>query len=220
MTRNESILEVDLQVFIEKVGDTKHLKYKSRIMGWQRDQLVIVSVPTLNGATVNWKTGQNCLVKFISQGNIFAFQSTLIKTIFQPLPIFFLRYPSQIENVTLRKHSRIQTFIICKVYPLKGTITLEEEQCEMEMKPDKAVMLDLSPEGALLEFSSPVVSLLTGDTILLDFTLPNGSPLRHLPAKVRNIREDDTGGKVGVQFSTKDPEQRNRIENFFKNHIN
>ncbi len=225
MEETNSVLEVGLQVFIESVYDNKHIKHKTKVLGWHTTNFIMITLPMINGAAVRWEMGTPCIIKFLSEGNVYAFQTNLLKVVYQPEPLLFLKYPNEIENVTIRKFDRIQTFIICEIYTLKDEVTViqmdNDDDATAESDPNHAILLDLSSGGGLINITDvkneEIVQLYA--LVGLDFTLPDGTKIRGLVAEIRNIREDMGKKLAGIKFVDKNLTALGAIKDFFDKHI-
>ncbi len=231
MAKNLDVLEISIPVFVEKQYDSKHLKYKTKVLGWDEKRFLILNLPSLNSSYLRWEVGTPCFVKFVNKGNVFAFEAHLLKTIFQPKPLMFLSYPTVIENVTLRKYERIQTYIICDIKPFgeeqnssaKFVIDDDDDIFELEKKEkelsDKGVLLDLSKGGGQIEILSHNHELKVDDVVAIDFSLPTGEPVQNLAIEIKNIRTDEEKTTVGARFLQTNQEAYNQITEFFNKYI-
>jgi len=215
-----SIFDVSVQVFIEKSGDPKQVRYKSKILGWHENSFVLLTLPTLNGTPVTWKPGTSTIVKFIHKGNVYAFKSKTIKHQYQPTPIIFLKFPDDIENVSLRKSKRIQTHLACSLFPLIHTITMDDDDENDENEHESnATTIDLSSEGALIEFHQDHSQFIIGDRLGLNIDLPDGTYIDGLISELRNIRIDSGKKLIGVKFLDTNKDAFDSLAAFFRKYF-
>ncbi len=219
MTESNNILDIELPVFLEKEFDDRHVKYRSKVLGWSDGNFVMLALPSINGAILRWDPGTPCIVKFINKGSVYAFQSVMVKIIFQPYPLMFLKYPAEIENITIRQHERIQTYLICDMYR-DGAVIVMDDDAEQTDYRQNVVLLDLSPGGGLVEVikETPGVSE-PGSSVLIDFILPNGIKIVRLKAEIKNVRIDSGKRLLGIKFSDMDSPQIMLINEFFNKYL-
>ncbi len=130
-----------------------------------------------------------CIIRFLFQGKVYAFQSEIQKTIRYPYPFVFINYPDQLDHINLRDTER---------YPLLIPTVYSERA--LEGKPEDCLsghLLDLSESGCLLKTEQRFES----ETLLfLAFDLPNGDSVLNLAGKVKRISRKEESYHLGLHF--------------------
>ena len=193
MKKEERFLDVGLIVFLEPKGVNKNIRYKSSLVGWKKDGVIIIDTPFLNGAYISLSVGCNCIVRYIYHGQAFGFETKVLKNINDPnFPLVYLTYPGEIYKISLREHARSQTYI-----PVKMQILIQWQSEGLD-----GHILDLSVGGCLLEFITyDNLNIKLGDEIKISFSLPGMTDqiigIRCIIRRMQTIRDNT---KIGVQF--------------------
>lgn len=101
-----SILLPGTGVIIERATG-KRGKMESRFVGSFHDKFILIEVPMNGGFPFLIPSDTHCIIRFIHQGEVIGFRTTIVSLQFSPLPIATLLYPSQIERIAVRKQERI-----------------------------------------------------------------------------------------------------------------
>jgi len=206
----ETILDVGLVIFIQPKGSPKNIRYKTAVVGWKTDYLVIIDMPILNGAYVNLVEGSSCIVRYIRCGDAYGFETKVIKNINDArLPLIYLSYPKSVEKISLRQHPRIQTRI-----PVQIEVAVEEEK----RREVRGNILDLSVGGCLLEIegaASQKVDLDINQRLKLVFTLKNSAEcVVEIFAMIKRVQKTPNNIMAGAQFVDLSPDNFEKIRHF------
>ncbi|MEW5800579.1 MAG: flagellar brake protein [bacterium] len=191
--KKEGILDVGLVIIIQPKGSLKNIRYKSSIIGWKTDQLILIDMPILNGAYVNLTDGCTCIVRYIHCGSACGFETKVLKNINDTrLPMIYLSYPKTIERISLRKYNRIQTLIPARI-EVKGRGSVQELE---------GIIVDLSVGGCLLDIQdSKEVNLDIENKIKLSFALANtGEQVEGIFVTIKRVQKVRGSTMAGVQF--------------------
>ncbi|MEW5817780.1 MAG: flagellar brake protein, partial [Spirochaetota bacterium] len=205
----EAILDVGLVIFIQPKGNPKIIRYKSAVVGWKTDHLVIIEMPVLNGVYVNLADGCTCIVRYIYCGNAYGFETKVLRNINDTkLPLIYLSYPKSVEKISLRRYHRIQTQIPAFIeVPVEGNIRRLEGN-----------ILDLSVGGCLLDMNGQedkAVSLDIDIRVKISFTLANsGEQVEGILAVVKRVQKTQDNMMAGVQFIDLSPDMLTKISSF------
>lgn len=165
-------------------------KCQTFFRGCREDQYIILDYPYYpTGLPLPLKDGMACIIRFLFQGKVYAFQSEIQKTIRYPYPFVFINYPQDLDCINLRNSER---------YPIRIPTVYAKEAQEGDSEGHPCgQMCDLSAKGCLLETNQPFEL----DTLLfLSFSLPNQEPIKNLAAKVRRISKKEEVYHLGLQF--------------------
>jgi c-di-GMP-binding flagellar brake protein YcgR len=184
-----SIFIPGIRVILELVHPVGH-KYFTFIRGLKPNEYIIMDYP-LDAAScpIFLKDNSPCVVRFLSQGKVYRFQSRVRITTRYPYPFIFIDYPLNIDHLNLRKTNRVPVRL-----PVKFVTKTPEEARE---KHQEGIILDLSGDGCLLMTSEPMTS---EGTLYLTFSLPNQDLISNLAAVIRRSARKDEGYHHGVSF--------------------
>lgn len=187
----------------------KPIQHFSTLIGWVKDEYMIVKVPFENGAPIALNDGDKLTIRVFSGVNVCSF-SCVVQRVF-PRPLFYahLTFPVSIQGTSLRAAMRVKVDIPAQVTTASGAST-------------SVFLVNLSVSGALIE--SPK-QLAEGEAqVGLSFYLiaqPGNRQVRVNPnATIRNINvvKPASGDKpevftYGVQFIDLDPVHYTMLQN-------
>ncbi|MHA4868106.1 flagellar brake protein [Duganella sp. PWIR1] len=187
----------------------KPIQHFSTLIGWVKDEYMIVKVPFENNAPIALNEGDKLTIRVFSGVNVCSF-SCMVQRVF-PRPLFYahLSFPVSIQGTSLRTAMRVKVDIPAQVTSASGAST-------------SVFLVNLSVSGALIE--SPKQLTAGDDQVGLSFYLiaqPGNRQVRVNPnATIRNINvvTPATGDKpqvftYGVQFVDLDPVHYTMLQN-------
>ncbi|MEO8598471.1 MAG: flagellar brake protein [bacterium] len=95
--------------------DNPAIRYTVRLIGFVKNQSVLVTAPTLDGKFGFIQNGQAFVVRSFSGKKAHAFAATALKSVHVPYPYLHLSYPQHVRGAVIRKGSRAQVKIIAAV---------------------------------------------------------------------------------------------------------
>lgn len=95
--------------------DNPSIRYTVRLIGFVRNQSVLVTAPTLDGKFGFIQNGQAFVVRSFSGKKAYAFAAAALKSVHAPYPYLHLSYPQQVRGTVIRQGSRAQVKIIAAV---------------------------------------------------------------------------------------------------------
>lgn len=167
--------------------------YYTTIRGVHENKYLLIDMPVKDGKPLPLKAHADCIFRFVHEGAVIGFATSVLDSVYRPVPVVFVRYPQHIERKVLRSEQRYRTLIsssfMCGQESFKGTI------------------MDLSNRGCQLMSTEPMAK---GTILRLSFALPNQAPIENLKAEVRNATPQNEGFLFGLYF----PETHKNIEEF------
>ena len=111
---NRIAVEIGIPVKIELEGIEFALQ--STIVGLETNKYLIIKAPEpfLRVEHKLYK-GNDLVVRYISDGTVYAFQTRVLEIILKPLPLLFLEYPRIIQHHDLRVQKRLNCHIPVRV---------------------------------------------------------------------------------------------------------
>lgn len=181
----------------------KPVPYFSTLIGYAKDEFIIVKTPFENGNPIGLTDGERVTVRVFSGVNVCSFASTVDRVFGRPLNYLHLSFPTSIVGTSLRGAMRVKTRI-----PVRVRSTLKPE-----VAPYECVLTNISVTGA--RFDSPIPLPRGEELVGLQFALalPGGEQDTQVDAQgiVRNLTVEEPGrndGELygyGVQFVDLDP---------------
>lgn len=184
------------------------MQHFSTVIGWVRDEYMIVKIPMENNGPIAITEGDKLTVRVFSGVNVCSFSTVVQRVFLRPLMYAHVSFPTDIQGTSLRAAMRVKVEIPAKMIRDDGNHA-------------SVFIVNLSVSGALIESAQPLSR--EGETVQLDFTLlapPDDRQVRiHTAALVRNasMAQSQKEGKdvfsYGVQFTGLDPAHFTLLQN-------
>ena len=182
-------LNIPLQIQINGIVG----RYNSQLIGMESGKYVIIKLPIKEvGNTSKFIVkGNKVIVRYMNKGTIYGFESHILKAIFNPAKLLFIKYPEKIEDRKLRDTNRIDCY-------LPGSIRIVEDHIE-------GYIMDISKHGCQFAFITEKYqekdNLLQQNNVAnLTFKLPGIENELTVFGKLKKIVKGQTKSKIGIQF--------------------
>ena len=200
-------LAIGSEVLIEI--EALKLRIKCSLVGLETGQYIIIRLSDRdlvgNFRSEHIKSGQ-LLVRYLYQGAVYGFRAELLNVISTPAKIFFLSYPSKIEEYVMRERDRFDC-----VLPA-GTM-LDNEIVDM-------VIIDISTEGCQCVIKAAagrgeLYNYMQVNKVLdISVQFPGKEGIYRLSGRVRNLSKGADKITLGVKFEGLAPAASERIKEF------
>jgi c-di-GMP-binding flagellar brake protein YcgR len=187
----------------------KPMQTFSTLIGWVKDEYLIVKVPVENGTPVGLVEGERVTIRVFSGVNVCSFACTVQRVFDRPLLYVHLSFPDTIQGTSLRTAMRVKVDIPARILPAQPGVAEAG-----------GTLTNISVSGARIE--SPRSLPDNGGAITLEFGQPSplgdGEMRVRTQAAVRNVntlRKDD-GTELfayGVQFLDLDQVHHTMLQN-------
>jgi hypothetical protein len=205
----DHILKVGALVFLYTGSGAAERKHPTRLLGFKEGRFLLVDLPSDGTRTVPVAEGDRVVLRYVLDGEVFGLRTTVRRIQFQPDALLFLAFPTEIENVPLRRAPRVPVRLPAVVSWLPGR------------RPPTGLAFgfirDLTPEGGLLEMTLPEGGEPVGRSLHLTFALGRTEEVR-VNAVVQNHQVDGATHRMGVAFRWTDPDERDRVVTFCELH--
>lgn len=152
------------------------------------------------------QTGTSLAVGYISLGNEYGFTATIIHRITVPDRLLFITYPDVIQNIDVRRNTRVSCFI-------PATALLDERQI-------KGTLIDISRGGCRFIVRLPATlqarQIRLIDEMTIQFPLMGIDGLQTFACQVRNTTIDRERIAMGVEFIHPDKDLTQRIDSYIQ----
>jgi c-di-GMP-binding flagellar brake protein YcgR len=203
-------LQVGVRLQVITYRRIKPMQYFSTLIGYVKDEYLIVKVPIENGTPVGLVEGERVTIRVFSGTNVCSFACTVERVFDRPLLYVHLSFPDTIQGTSLRTAMRVKVEIPALVLPTST-----------EGAAVDCTLTNISVSGARIE--SPRRLPEEGGEIILEFGLasPQGDGEMRVStrATVRNViaqRRESDGSEFfayGVQFFGLDPVHYTMLQN-------
>ena len=145
-------------VNIERRTPSGPVKGASSIIGAKPPRFLLLDLPVDDRGFMAISPGDRCLIRFLDEGKMIAFWTRIIRHSIDPLPMLYVGYPGDVEEVGVRNQERIHcsiptTAVLDGVANLPASVVPLHQTAAGVIKPDtpavlKAVMVDNQLGGA------------------------------------------------------------------------
>lgn len=161
-----------LQILIVK--DVKPVAYFSMLIGFVRDEYLIVKIPQLGKNMVSIREGEKIMVRVFSGLSVGVFNVTVMRVFLHPVYYLHVSFPDLIQGSRLRSAMRVKVDVPCKV------VCSNDPPLELQAR-----LADVSMVGALVESAAEIGA--ENDEVQLSFTINNRFSETEIPIETRAI---------------------------------
>ncbi|TFW01144.1 flagellar brake protein [Oxalobacteraceae bacterium OM1] len=206
-------LEVGMRVQLFLRRDLKAVQHFSSLIGYVKDEYLLVKMPFENGAPVLLHDGEQVTVRVFTGTAICSFNSTVLRSFFNPFFYMHLSFPEVIQKNNLRKAVRVRVRIPGQVQiPMGNGLTSAAS----------VTLANISTHGALIESEFEIGTV--ADRLALSFTAAGTATIDETDINtdivIRNVNirhagrgEDGNTHLYGVQFADLEPAHRAALAN-------
>lgn len=205
---------MNLQVGVRlQVMTHRHIKpaqYFSTLIGYVKDEYLIIKIPTENGAPIAMTEGDRLTIRVFSGVNVCSFACSVERVFPRPLNYVHLSFPTSIQGTSLRGAMRVKAEIPARVCRIGGNAA-----------PIACTLSNVSVTGARIDSSHPLPA--DSEVVTLGFTLATPHTNEEVPvetlAAIRNVTVARPGPdkpdvySYGVQFVDLDPVHYTLLQN-------
>jgi c-di-GMP-binding flagellar brake protein YcgR len=188
----------------------KPIQHFSTLIGYIKDEYLIVKIPMENGAPIALTEGDRLTIRVFSGVNVCSFACTVERVFSRPLLYVHVSFPKSIQGTSLRSAMRVKVDLAAQVTGSRP-----------QSVPVNCYLVNLSVSGALIE--SPRRLPPDDEMVTLQFTLlapPGNQEVRvQTRATIRNVNvvkpspDQFEVFTYGVQFVDLDPGHYTLLQN-------
>ncbi len=189
LNKSEGIyIDIGTQVYLDIEGVS--FSVTSIFIGMLKDEFMIVTLPKRYKSVQNKLfTGNRIVVKYLFDGSVFAFQTSVIETITNPIKALAIEYPRIVQKRELRIIKR--NFVV-----IPGRV--EAKKIEFPI-----VVFDISKNGLRFKYNDNKENLnilKDNDLVRVYCQFPGLSEEVGALAIVRNVRREQGQLSIGTEF--------------------
>lgn len=188
----------------------KPVQYFSTLIGYVKDEYLIVKIPTEGGAPIALAEGEKLTIRVFSGINVCSFSSTVERLFGRPLLYVHIAFPDLIEGSSLRAAMRVKVDIPAQLTGSRAGASTSN-----------VFLVNLSVTGALVESQRKLPP--AEDEVTLQFTLiappENQQVIISTRASIRNVNVVKPAAEraevytYGLQFLDLDPSHYTLLQN-------
>ena len=207
------VLPVGTPLQVEIDGVT--LKMNSISIGYLADDYLIIKHPStgkFGSIASKLYQGNRITVRYVSGGNIFAFQSELIGATDAPVRLLAIAYPTLIIRHSLRKDRRLDCHLPAEIRKTARTKHVIDDAV------DEGMITDISHSGCSFDMVTmagrTLPELSMNETVTLLVRFPGTESEVELPGEVKRIKRDNRKMNLGFQFGEMGEDLKNMITGY------
>jgi len=171
-----------------QVGETLQLQPRDgeegrrlqvKLIGYLPGASLLVTTPTVGGKTMIMREGQPFVVRMMAGKRIVGFTTTILRSCARPFPYLHLAYPSEVEQITVRKAQRVRVRLFASIKNSNPEFQFD--------KPQSATIIDISTAGALLVAGAQLGAAEDRIGVRCALKIGGHEKLLSLPAIIRNV---------------------------------
>lgn len=198
-------MKVGLKLEIQIEGEMGRVK--SELIAVEKDRLLIMKLShfqSLENVARLTYVGTRIIIRYIDNGTMFGFKSSVIHFMSDPVRLIFIKCPSKIERQDLRKSIRINCYLPANVIIIDHRI--------------EGAIIDISRNGCYFTVKEAKVEnnqiLQVGNEISVNFHLPGVEKELTVAGKQKIIKKDGDSVSIGIEFDKLNIEAQERIYGF------
>jgi len=186
-------------------------RLSSIVVGYRKGRYVIVARPKtekLIGFTDTYFNDAPVIVRFSLEGAVLGFRSQVNYICKHPDRLFFLQYPAEVEQFSLRSNQRVDCF-----FP--GRLAVDKLACDI-------AILDISADGCrgLANMNDRVLTdhLLSGKQPMATvcFALPGSDTPIEFPCSIMRVTKEKQHLMIGMKFGQIIPDVMTGIQHYIE----
>ncbi|WLI88595.1 flagellar brake protein [Massilia sp. R2A-15] len=187
----------------------KPVQHFSTLIGYVKDEYMIVKIPTDNGVPIALSEGEKLTIRVFSGVTVCSFDCTVARVFGRPLLYAHITFPTSIHGTSLRAAMRVKVDIPAQVTGSR-----------MGSAPINCFLVNLSVTGALIESPRRLPSNDEMVTLQFSLTAPGDKQVAvSTRATIRNVNVLQPSSDrlevftYGVQFVELDPSHQMLVQN-------
>ncbi len=182
-------------------------RLNSTAVGSLQNECLILKYPSTKGiGPITHKLAKHgrITVRFISDGNVFAFQSEVIDVVKEPYQLVFVTYPSVIARHSLRNSKRLHCYLPAALCPQQTKLHVDKDVILDDVY--DGIIVDISHSGCNFEMIAEsseqrLPDMEINEPVILYLTLPGSPERKELKGHVKRIQRDTRRLATGVHFN-------------------
>jgi hypothetical protein len=170
--------------------------FKSMLIGLEYGQYFIMKLPHMPSLPLKLYQQNYFVVRYFHAGNAYGFRTTLISQIKEPVRLFILDYPGEIESLNLRKSERYS----CQLPACASIISADAEPSKRN-----GFITDISSDGCCFECDvsedEKPADAKIGAAIELDFRFNHEDVSCVLKTEIRVLKVDMKKIMFGLKYN-------------------
>ena len=171
--------------------------YGSTLLGWKDHAWLVCEWPAQLGHDAEIPRGTPCTISYLHDGKLIGYRTEVRDLVTSPVPLLFIAFPQQVEEMHLRKHARVSS---CEPVLLRRDAGAGSASPISLADYAGGLLKDLSLGGCSVALAQRPSWLRPGAAIRLEFELPGLGRVTNLTGLVKNADARDDSHLIGLAF--------------------
>ena len=193
-----SFLTVGLSLKLSLTLNGQKGMYGSTLLGWKDYAWLVCEWPLQVGHGADIARGTPCTVSYLHDGKLVGYRTEVREMLASPVPLLFIAFPQSVEEMHLRKHTRVSS---CE------PIVLERADGESRDGSGLAahrivggLLQDLSLGGCSVMVPQVPAWMKQGTILRMEFELAGLGHVTNLTGVVKSADRQQAGSLLGLEF--------------------
>lgn len=193
-----SFLSVGLAIKLSLTLDGQKVMYGSTLLGWKDHAWLVCEWPLPLSHDQRVESGTPCTVSYLHDGKLVGYRSEFRDLITSPVPLLFVAYPKNVEEMHLRKHLRASANE--PILLMQAETTTRSSSVLPGNSYFGGLLQDLSEGGCSVSLVRRPAWLHPGSILRLEFELPGMGHITNLTGVVKNVDLRHGSETIGIEF--------------------
>lgn len=193
-----SFLSVGLAIKLSLTLDGQKVMYGSTLLGWKDHAWLVCEWPLPLSHDQRVESGTPCTVSYLHDGKLVGYRSEFRDLITSPVPLLFVAYPKNVEEMHLRKHLRASANE--PILLMQADTASRSSSVLPANSYFGGLLKDLSGGGCSVTLVRRPAWLRSGSAVRLEFELPGLGHITNLTGVVKNVDVRHGSETIGIEF--------------------
>ncbi|MCC6141066.1 MAG: flagellar brake protein [Nitrospira sp.] len=191
-----SFLTVGLSLKLSITLNGQKGMYGSTLLGWKDYAWLVCEWPLQVGSGVDIPPGTPCTVSYLHDGKLVGYRTEIRDRLSAPVPLLFIAFPQTVEEMHLRKHTRVLSS--------EPIILVRANGSAAGRAPSAAIvgglLQNLSTGGCSVIVPQAPSWLRTGTALRMEFELAGLGHVTNLTGLVKSAEPAQGSWTLGIEF--------------------
>lgn len=193
-----SFLSVGLAIKLSLTLDGQKVMYGSTLLGWKDHAWLVCEWPLPLSHDQRVESGTPCTVSYLHDGKLIGYRSEFRDLITSPVPLLFVAYPKNVEEMHLRKHLRASANE--PILLMQADTASRSSSVLPGNSYFGGLLKDLSGGGCSVILVRRPAWLRSGSAVRLEFELPGLGHITNLTGVVKSVDVRHGSETIGIEF--------------------
>lgn len=192
-----SFLTVGLSLKLSLTLNGQKGMYGSTLLGWKDHAWLVCEWPLQIGHGTDIPSGTPCTVSYLHDGKLVGYRTEVRDMLTSPVPLLFIAFPQSVEEMHLRKHTRVSS---CEPVVLERLDGETGSGSHVSSKIVGGLLQNLSLGGCSVIVPQAPSWIRPGTRIRMEFELAGLGHVTNLTGVVKTADAREGTSSLGIEF--------------------